>query len=74
MACPSTADGHVESWLVDPGSCFHLLGKADVPDGQRMTKLKEPIRITTANGEVVHDQRTATPVRKLGTKLNNVVC
>ena len=68
-ACP----GAVASWLVDSGSCYHLLGKDDVPDGQRLTLLREPVRITTANGEVVHDQRTSTPVPALGRSISNVV-
>ena len=73
VCCPCNGDAPIGSWLVDSGSCFHLLGQSDVPTGQRLAKLKEPIRITTANGEVVHTKRTSTPVRVLGKELNTVV-
>ena len=71
--CPSTADGRPDSWLVDSGSCFHLLAESDIPSGQKVAKLKEPVRITTANGEVVHDKRTSTYVSALDQQVTNVV-
>ena len=51
-----------------------ILEKSIEMVAQRVAKLKEPIRITTANGEVIHDKRTSTLVRRLDQKLTNVVC
>ena len=63
----------VGSWLVDSGSCYHLIGKDEVPDGQKVVETHYPITLVTANGEVTHNQRAKTPVRVMNKKLDTVV-
>ena len=72
VSCLANPDGRPSSWLVDSGSCYHLLGKDDVPTGQKV-KAVEPITLTTANGEVVHNESTNTWVKPLNKSLANVV-
>ena len=45
-----------------------------MPPGQRITKTSEPVELLTANGTVVHNKRTSTPVHVLSDlNVSNVV-
>ena len=66
MPSPST-------WIVDSGTCQHLLQKSDKPRKQKAHELDQPMPLRTANGPVDVYDATDTQIKPLGHKLETAL-
>ena len=64
----------VSEWVVDTGSENHLIGRSRIdPEDSEPYKIERPLRLATANGTIVVDQRVKKEVAELGVELDPLV-
>ena len=57
LPCPSAAHTGPAYWLMDSGSCFHLISADEIPEGN-LIEDRDDVRLSTASGPITVSQQT----------------
>ena len=73
LSTPESASGHalVSTWILDSGSCEHLVARHEVPGGaDSLRTVANPCALMTANGTVVVKDESEFILQQTGEKVS----